>query len=120
MVKTKYIDDELDKNIILRFIQSLQNYLKLSIGNDTNKLTKQNKINITVLTEMRNPNTGQSLSQKWTLNCLNKYYNAKLNTFLKSTTSTSPTAESGASSVLQSDGHSCLLRHRLTTTELIM
>ena len=31
----KYIDDELDKITILRFNQTLQNYLKVSIGNDT-------------------------------------------------------------------------------------
>ena len=31
----KYIDDELDKNTIVRFNQTLQNYLKVFIGNDT-------------------------------------------------------------------------------------
>ena len=48
---------------------------------------------------MRSPNSGQSLLQKWILKCVNKKYNAKIKTFLKSTTSTSPTAESGASSL---------------------
>ena len=38
----KYIDDELDKNTILRFNQTLQNYLKVSVGNDTYNLTKYN------------------------------------------------------------------------------
>ena len=33
----KYIDDELDKNTIVRFNQTLQNYLKISVGNDTYK-----------------------------------------------------------------------------------
>ena len=36
----KYIDDELDKNTIVRFNQTLQNYLKISVGNDTYNLTK--------------------------------------------------------------------------------
>ena len=36
----KYIDDELDKNNILRFNQTLQNYFKVSVGNDTSNLTK--------------------------------------------------------------------------------
>ena len=31
----KNIDDELDKNTIVRFTQMLQNYLKVSVGNDT-------------------------------------------------------------------------------------
>ena len=30
----KYVDDQLDKNIILRFNQTLQNYLKVSVGSD--------------------------------------------------------------------------------------
>ena len=29
----KYVDDELDKNTIVRFNQTLQNYLKVSVGN---------------------------------------------------------------------------------------
>ena len=36
----KYIDDELDKNTIVRFNQTLQNYLKVSVGNDIYHLTK--------------------------------------------------------------------------------
>ena len=36
----KYIDDELNKNTILRFNQTLENYLKVSVGNDTYNLTK--------------------------------------------------------------------------------
>ena len=68
--------------------------------NDTYNLGKYDKTNITDITEIKNPNTGQPLLQKRILNCLNKSYNAKINTFLKSTTSTSPTAESGASSLV--------------------
>ena len=92
----KYIGDDLDKNTILRFDQTLENYLKVSVGNDTYNLTKFNKINITDETKMRSPNSGQSLLQKWILKCVNKISNAKINTFLKSTTNTSPTSESGA------------------------
>ena len=94
-----HIDDDLDKNNILRFNQTQENYLKISVGNDTYNLGKYNKIYITDITEMRNPNSGQSLLQKWILKCVNKNYNAKFNKLLKSTTSTSPTAESGASGV---------------------
>ena len=92
----KYIDDELDKNTIVRFNQSLENHLKVSAGNDTYNLTKYNKITIT---DIRTPNTGQGLLQKWKLKCLNKSYNAKISTFLKSTTITTPTSESAAASL---------------------
>ena len=37
----KYVDDQLDKNTILRFNQTLENYLKVSVGNDTYNLTKK-------------------------------------------------------------------------------
>ena len=39
----KYVDDELDKYTILRFNQTLQNYLKVSVGNDTYNLSKYKK-----------------------------------------------------------------------------
>ena len=35
LANKNYIDDELDKNTLLRFNQTLQNYLKVSVGNDT-------------------------------------------------------------------------------------
>ena len=34
LVIKKYPDDELDKNTVLRFNQTLQNYLKVAVGND--------------------------------------------------------------------------------------
>ena len=48
---------------------------------------------------MKNPNAGQPLLQKRKIKCSNKSYNAKINTFLKSTTKTSPTSKSGAASL---------------------
>ena len=39
----KYIDDELEKNTIVRFNQTLQNYLKVSVGDTIYNLTKYNK-----------------------------------------------------------------------------
>ena len=43
----KYVDDELDKNTILRFNQTLQTYLKVSVGNDEYNLSIYNKILLT-------------------------------------------------------------------------
>ena len=97
----KYIDDELDKNTIVRFNQTSQNYLKVSVGNNTYNLTKYKKKTKTDITEIRNLNTGQMLLKNWMLRCLNKTYTANIITFPKSTTNTSPTAESGASTIPQ-------------------
>ena len=64
LANKKYVDDELDKNTVLRFNQTLQNYLKVSVGNDTYNLTKYDKTQITDTTEMRYPNIGSDLLQK--------------------------------------------------------
>ena len=50
LVGKKHLDDELDKNTILRFNQTLENYLKVSVGNDTYKFTENDKIPITEIT----------------------------------------------------------------------
>ena len=54
----KYIDDELDKNTISRLNQTLENYVKVCVGNKIYNLTKFNKISITDVTEIKFPNTG--------------------------------------------------------------
>ena len=59
----KYIDYELDKRTILRFSQTLENYLKVSVGNDTYNLNKYDKIQITDITEIKYPNSGCYLLQ---------------------------------------------------------
>ena len=95
----KYIDDELDKNTVLRFNQTLQNYLKVSVGNDTYNLTKCDKIQITDTTEMRYPNIGSDLLQKWNIKCNNKNNQARITDFIKSSKTNSPTSYSGAESL---------------------
>ena len=99
LVNKKYIDDELDKNTILRFNQTLQNYLKVSVGNDTYNLTKYNKISITDITEIKFPNSGNALLQKWKTYCNNKNNQSRINDFIKSTKTNSPSSHSGATSL---------------------
>ena len=48
----KYIDDEVDKNTIVRFTKTLQNYLKLSVGDTIYNLTKYGKIQLTDITNI--------------------------------------------------------------------
>ena len=92
----KYVDNELDKNTIVRFNQTLQNYLKVSVGTDTYNLTKYNKIQLIDVTEIRYLNTGANLLQKWKIKCANKYGTCRVGDFLKSTKTHSPTGHSGA------------------------
>ena len=91
-----YIDDELKKNTIVRFNQTLQNYLKVSVGDTIYNLTKYNKIQIIDKTDIRFPNVGSDLLQKWNIKCNNKNNQSISSDFLKSTKTTSPTNDSGA------------------------
>ena len=95
----RYIDDESDKYTILRFNQTLENYLKVSLGNDTYIHTKYKKIPIIDITEIRHPNTGTALLQNWRTKNINKLNRAKVGNFLKSTKTGSPTGNSGAISL---------------------
>ena len=89
-----YIGDELDKNSIVRFNQTLQNYLKVSVGNDTYKLTKYNKIQLTDTTTMKAGNTGGYLLPYWKIICNDKNNNGKIQNFIKSTKTNSQTGDS--------------------------
>ena len=95
----KYIDDELDKNTIVRFSQTLSNYLKVSVGSDIYNLTKYKKNYITDLTQMRAPNNGLNLLQNWHIICKDRNNNSKINNFIKSTKTSSSTENSGAESL---------------------
>ena len=91
----KYIDDQLDKNTILRFIQTLQNYLKVSVGNDTYNLTKYNKIQLIDTTIIKHGN-GQYLLPRWKVSCNDKNNNSVTTNFIRATKTISPSSHSGA------------------------
>ena len=97
----KYIDDELDKNAILRFNQTLENYLKVSVGNDTYNLTKYDRIQIKDTTIIKYPNTGGYLLQNCVIKCNDKKNNGKIKNFIKSTKTNSPIGYSGTTSLSQ-------------------
>ena len=88
-----------ESSTLVRFNQTLQNYLKVSVGNDTYNLTKYNKISITDITEIKFPNSGNALLQKWKIYCNNKNNQSRISDFIKSTKTYSPTGYSGATSL---------------------
>ena len=95
LVNKKYLDDELDKNTIVRFNQTLQNYLKVSVGSDIYNLTKYNKIQLTDTTVIKAGNSGGYLLQNWIIKCNDKNGNGKIANFIKSTKTHSPSSNSG-------------------------
>ena len=64
VVNKKYVDDSIGDGNVLKFNQTLENYLKVSVGNVIFDLMKYNKIQINDITEIRSPNTGNSVLQK--------------------------------------------------------
>ena len=95
----KYIDDSIGEVTLLRFNQTLSNYLKVSVGDTIYNLTKYDKIKITDTTEMRYPNIGSDLLQKWNIKFNNKNNQAKISDFIKSTKTHSGTSHSGPTSL---------------------
>ena len=81
---------------MLRFNQTLENYLKVSVGNDTYNLTKYNKIQLTDTTIIKTGNSGGYLLSSWRIFCNDENNNGKITNFIKSTKTTSPTVDSGA------------------------
>ena len=96
LANKKYIDDSKGEGTLLRFNQTLQNYLKVSVGNHIYKLTKYDKVQITDTTEIEYPNIGSDLLQKRNIKCNNKKNVSKVGDFIKSTKTNSPTSYSGA------------------------
>ena len=88
-----------ESSTLVRFNQTLQNYLKVSVGNDAYNLTKYNKISITDITEIKFLNSGNALLQKWKIYCNNKNNQSRISDFIKSTKTNSPTGFSGATSL---------------------
>ena len=85
-----------ESSTLVRFNQTLQNYLKVSVVNDTCNLTKYNKTSITDITAIKFPNSGDALLQKWKLYGNNKNNQSRINDFIKSTKTNSPSSYSGA------------------------
>ena len=88
-----------ESSTLVRFNQTLQNYLKVSVGNDIYNLTKYNKISIADITEIKFPNSGDALLQKWKIYCNNKNNQSRISDFIKSTKTNSPSSYSGATSL---------------------
>ena len=99
LANKQYVDDELDKNTIVRFDQTLSNYLKVPVGDDVYNLTKFDRIRIIDIREMRYPDIGGHLLQKWNIKCNKRIIQSRINDFIEATKTNSPTSESAAESL---------------------
>ena len=96
----KNIDDELDKNTIVRLNDdSNDRYLQVHINITAYNLQIYNKTQIIDTTKLFFPNTGTDLLQNWKIICNNRLGEGSPSDFLKSTKTNSPTSQSGATSL---------------------
>ena len=72
----------------------------MSVGNDTNNLTKHDRIQITDTTIIEASNSGMVALTYWKIICNDENNNGKQSIFLKTSKSGSPTGASGATSLI--------------------
>ena len=93
----KYIDDELDKNTLVRLNDDSNNrFLEVNNNNSTYNLQIYNKILLTDTTIIKFPNNGDSLLPNWHISCNDRNNNGNIEKFVRSTKTASPTLNSGA------------------------
>ena len=93
----KYVDDQLDKDTIVRLNDdSNDGYLKVNINNSTYNLQIYNKIPLTDTTIMKHPNNSGYLLPNWRIFCNDRSNNGKIQNFIRSTKTSSSTANSGS------------------------
>ena len=88
-----YVDDSIGASNILRFNQTLENYLKISVGKDTYNLTKYDKIQIPDTTVIKTGN-GAYLIPRWIVVCNDKNIIGKTTNFIRATKTKRPTSQS--------------------------
>ena len=96
----KYIDEELNKDTIVRLNDnSNDRYLQVHINTTAYNLQIYNKTQIIDTTKLIFSNSGTDLLQNWKIICNNRLGEGTPSDFLKSTKTSSPTGDSGATSL---------------------
>ena len=99
VTNNKFVRDTIVGGTILGFNQTLENYLKVSVGNDTYNFTKYDQIQITDTTIIKTPNSGGFLLENWVRKCSDKNSNGKISSFIRSIKANNPTSDSGATNL---------------------
>ena len=74
----------------------MDNYIKISVGSDVSNLAKCDKIQIIETTDIKFPNNGGTLLQRWNIKCNDKNNYGAIQNFSRSTKTSSLTSDSGA------------------------
>ena len=93
-----FVDDSIEEGTIVTFNQTLENSFKICVRKATYNLTKHHQIQITD-TAFIKPGNGAYLLPRWTVICNDNNNNGKTTKFIRATKSSSPTSQSGATSL---------------------
>ena len=93
------LDFYIESNTLLKFNQTLQNSLKVSVGNDIYNLTKYDKKQITDTTVIKTGNSGMNALPYWKIMCNDKSDSGKISSFIKTTKTSSKTPDTGATNL---------------------
>ena len=97
VINKKSIDDQLDKDTIVRLNDdSNDKYLKVNVNNSTYNLQIYNKILLTDTTIINFLNNGGYLLPSWRIFCNDRNNNSKIQNLIRSTKTSSPAGNSGA------------------------
>ena len=96
LANKKFFDESLGGDNILRLNQTLENSLKVSVGENVYNPTKYDRIQITDTTIIIHPNNGGHLPQQWNIKCLDRNGAGGIRNFINLTKTKVPTSSSGA------------------------
>ena len=91
LANKKYVDDSLE-DTIFRLNWTLQNKIKVSVGDTTYNFSKKKKQEDIDTTKIKFPNQGGYLLHQWNIECNGTNINGKWRVFKKSTKTSSPAA----------------------------
>ena len=92
----------------------------VSVGNNVYNLSKHDRIQIIDTTFIKYPNIGGYIIQRWNLKYNDKDINGKIQNFIKSSKTSSPTDHSGAPSLSKSVTIFCILKQAEAFLVLVM
>ena len=96
LANKKYVDNSLGSGNFLRFNQTQENHLKVSVGNN---LTNYDGIQTIDIRIIKYPNQGRYLLQQWNIKSNDRNNAGKIQNFIRSTKTNSPTGNSEAKSL---------------------
>ena len=99
LANKKCADDSLGGGNFSRLNQITETYLKVYVGNDIYNFAKNDRIKITDMTIIKNPNIGGYLLEQVTIKYNVKNNIGKIQKFIRSTRTSNPTGSSGATSL---------------------